>query len=396
MGAGGSSQLCGYHGGNDAGAEILPVEDEACGEKLGHREPGALSSGRSTATSRSSEELFSAASGSADQLPIDPQGERNERVIEEAIRKASDLMEDTEILEAEAVLAAALKEMEDSPQACDQLRQSPIFTSVSDRVAQYDAICSMMANDKMRTLWESEDGKFELYQVEGTWFDYKMTLNIDAPLSECIATGQEVDLIPQAQANVSGTPEKLGPCSKFLMVTLMKLSVVLFRVELLFEVLRVRNKKFGFLAESIRSNFPADGRPIPEKGWRSVRPWVYTANVWMPRGGGQPGTVLVQVTRVDCGLNVPQRVLNLVFKQMAPTFMADLRKSAAKAREAGSPWAKRIKEDASGLYRDCRELEASAQQRRTVTAQTFPGSEVFDRPSRLMPEPVDTRPPSSR
>lgn len=388
----GASNLCGHHPEGSA-VNVLQLEEETVQCENDGKiddEPCSTTIG---------DEIDSGcrlSSGDFDSITDFPlECGRSGQIVAEAIAKAEQLMEDYDILEAEAVLVEALKELEDNAEACTELRQAPVFKSVSDRVAQYDALSSMLTNPNMKTLWESEDGKFELHQEQGTWFDYKMTLNIDAPLSECVATGHELDLVPKAQPLVSGT-EKLGPCGKFLMVTLMKLSVVLFRVELLFEVLRVRNKKFGFLAESIRSSFPANGRHIPEKGWRSVRPWVYTANLWMPRGGGQPGTVLVQVTRVDCGLNVPQCVLNFVFRQMASTFMSDLRNSAARAQEAGSPWATRIAEDESGLYRDLRDLETAAQHRRTVTAQTFPGSEVFDRPSRLMPEPVDTRPPSSR
>jgi len=386
--------VCGCHDGQST-VPALPPEDVDADGKVDDGPCSTATSGGdgSRPTDLSGDEL---ASVSADDLPLDDSNDLANVIVSEAVAKATHLMQDYEVLEAEAVLAAALQQLEGNPQACEELRGAPIFASVLSRVAQYDAICSMMVNPDMKTLWESEDGKFELHQTQGAWFDYKMTLNLDAPLSECICTGEEVDLIPKAQPMVVGTPEKLGPCSKFFTVTLMKLSVIFFRVELLFEVLRVRNRQFGFLTESIRSNFPADGRHIPEKGRRSIRPWIYTANLWMPRGGGQPGTVLVQVCRVDCGMNVPQWVLNFVFRQLASTFMSDLKKSAARAQEAGSPWAQRIADDASGLYQDLRNIEAAAQQRRHVTAQTLPGNEVFDRPLRLLPEPVDTRPPSSR
>jgi len=316
----------------------------------------------------------------------------------EALDEAARLMQDYDVLKAEAVLAEALARLEDanSFEALEELRNAPVFADVCERVAQYNAACEMLSNANMTTLFESEDGKFELNQPSSWCFDYRMTVNIDAPLSECLSVGAELDLVPKAQPMVVGVPETIGQFNNFLISTLTKMSVFFFRVELLFEILRVRNHDFGFLVESIRSSFPAAGRRIPERGRRSIRPWVYTTNFWMPRGGGQPGTVLVQVTRVDCTVSVPQFVLNFVFRQLASSFMANLRKSASRALEEGNPWAQRIVADESGLYRSLRELESVAAQRRTVAAQTMPGKEVFDRPWTLQTPKIDTRPPSCR
>lgn len=324
-------------------------------------------------------------------------------LAKEALLQAEALMKDYAVLEAEAILSAALSQLEELGEASvlDEFRASPTFLEVVDRVAQYDGACDMLTSNNMELLYESADGKFELFQPAGTgtWFEFRMTVNIEAPLSECLATGHELDLLQKAMPLVSEKPQSLSPPHRFLITALSKMSVVFFRVELLTETLRIRNAKHNFMTEVIRSSFPADGRKIPEKalGFRTIRPWVYTINLWMPRGGGEDGTVLVQVTRVDCTVNVPQWVLNKVFRHMAGAFMQDLRKSAAQARQPGSPWAERIVQDQTGLYRDCREIEENAQKREEITAQKMPRlDEMFARPWRLNPPPPDTRPPSSR
>merc|ERR1719189_1099507 len=90
---------------------------------------------------------------------------------------------------------------------------------------------------------------------------------------------------------------------------------------------------------------------------------------------------------------VPQFVLDFVFRQMAPSFMTDLRRGASKALDPESPWAKRIEEDRNGFYRLMRELEAVARKRRAVNHKSIPGADVFDRAWRLRPTPQDTWPP---
>jgi len=276
----------------------------------------------------------------------------------------------------------------------ERLRDSDIFKRVLEHVAQYDATVEMIFNDKFKTMYENEAGKFELYQENGTWFDYRMTVNVEAPLPECMAVGHELDLVPKAQPMLPAPPLRIGPNNGFLSASLTKMPVLFMQAELLFEALRIRDRRSGFLLESIRSNFPAEGRHIPEKGWRSVRPWIYTANLWVPRGGGKPGTCLVQVTRVDGTMHFPQWILNFVFRQVATSFMKDLRRSTAKALESGSPWAERISKDETGLYDDLRKVEEIASKRPEVS--TLPGREFFEREWRLRPTPVDTRPPSCR
>lgn len=325
-------------------------------------------------------------------------------LVAEALAEAERLMQDCNVVAAEEVLARALARLaeegsaEDAESAKAQLQKSAIWRRVSARVSQYDAACGLLSATNMQLLYEAPEGKFELFQSDGRWFDFRITMNIDAPLCECFASVAEADLVPQIQTMVSEAPVILGDNSTWCLLRLLgQLDVKVFHVELLLEVLRVPDRKFGFLTENVRTEFPSEGLAVPAKsGWRTIRPWSNSVSLWMPRGGGESGTVLVQVTRVDCPFRAPQWVLDFVFRKMAKAMMADLHRGAMKALEPGSPWAQRIAEDRIGMYRELRELEATAQQRQAISAQALPGESVFNRPWRLWPTPLDTRPPSSR
>lgn len=351
--------------------------------------PEELQEPELTATLSIAEPGEAAGDGGSTVVPRARAGEAVGPVVSEALSEAARLMKEARVLDAETVLAKALEALvERGAEATDEvaaLRRSSVFRAVFNRVVQYDAGFEAVATPHMKLLWEAPGSRFELALPGGNCFIYRMSVDIDASLCECLALSNELDLVPKAQPMV-GAPELLGPRGQYLLVTLSRMRVLMFSVELLLENLRVHNSSFGFLAESIRSSFPAEGRPIPERNWRSVRPCVKVTNLWVPCGGGRKGTVLVQVNRAEWGFHVPQVVLNFVFRQLASTFMHNLRVGAAAAADPSSPWATRIAEDSSGLYAELRKIEAAAALRPPVTAQTLPLEKLFDRSWRLRPE----------
>jgi len=271
---------------------------------------------------------------------------------------------------------------------------SPTFREVSDRVAQFDASVSSLYTQGFKTLFDSASGKFEMRAAPNRrWFEYRMTVDIDAPLTECLSTGHEVDLLPQAQPLVSQSV-MLGKPFGFNFTSMMRLGFPLIQPEVLIEVVRHRDHKFGYLIEVVRSEFASDD--VPPKGWGVVRPWVFHTNLWIPRGGGKVGTTIVQVSRVDCTMAVPSWFLNVLLTKMSSAFIQDLRSSALKAMQPSSPWAQRIKEDKDGFYKELRSVETLAASRREVRVDSVPGVDIFNRPWRLRPPELDTRPPSSR
>lgn len=328
-------------------------------------------------------------------------------VVEEATRRVRPLLalREYNILAAEEVLAQALASLEarscgaeasTAQRAAKELRASEFFGVVHERVAQLDSAAEIVYNANMTTLFECDYGKFDLcVSPDGRWFDYRMTVDIDAPLSEALSTGHEMEFVPQAQPLVNQA-EFIGEYSGFNLKFIMRLAVLIFKSELVFEIIRHRDRRFGYVLEVARTEFSHEGVTLPKKAWGAIRPWIYTTNLWMPRGAGKRGCTIVQVTRVDCTVSVPTWVLNFVFKKMSTTFIADLRSSALKALHPDSPWAKKIQEDKDGFYRELRRIDEAAEGRREVRAKTVPGREIFDRKWRLRPALVDTRPPSSR
>merc|ERR1719188_2323492 len=108
----------------------------------------------------------------------------------------------------------------------------------------------MLHATNMQLLYEAPEGKFELFQSDGRWFDFRITMNVEAPLCECFASVAETDLVPQIQTMVKDAPKILGDDTNWLLLRLLgQLDVKIFHVELLVEVLRVPDRQFGFLTE---------------------------------------------------------------------------------------------------------------------------------------------------
>jgi len=398
-------------GGNDASTRASPTDTQeedwptpTAGRLEGELAPAEGSGGKEPTTPPAA-----AAPGRPDaENPFDDLDP--EAVLPEALQRVAPLLElkDYNMLAAEEIFAQAIASLEgrrgsaDAAEAklatvsLEALRSSEQFKVVNERVAQFDSATEILYNENMQTLFECDYGRFDLcVSPDGRWFDYRMTVDIDAPLSEALSTGHEMDYVPQAQPLVHQA-EFIGEHSGFNLKFIMRMAVLIFKSELVIEIVRHRDTRFGYLLEVARTEFPHEGAGIPKKAWGAIRPWIYTTNFWMPRGGGQTGCTIVQVTRVDCTMSVPAWVLNFVFKKMSTTFIEDLRSSAIKALQPESPWAQKIKEDKHGFYRELRKIEEVAGTRHEVSAKTVPKKDVFDRPWRLYPELLDTRPPCSR
>lgn len=311
----------------------------------------------------------------------------------EAEAEAVKLMTQCCVLEAEKVLAAALQRLNesaaaDSAAAAGTLRGSRVYAEVKERLRQYLAIGEILKPSTMRLCWEKDGSRLWVHAPVGaTWFEFKIATDIDAPLSYCLAYANELDILPKYEPMLVGAPEFLGPVCTNLLVTRALIGLLLFRIELLFEVFRVTDEKFGFLAESIRADFPPAGRPIPERHWRYKRMCIDTKNLWIPHGGEQKGTSVIQATRVDVGFRIPEYVLSYFIYHFAGGMVGNVQKNSSRALQPGSPWEERLVSDQHGLYAQCRKAEAAARKREPTSAATLPTDEIFQRvgPSLTMP-----------
>lgn len=303
----------------------------------------------------------------------------------DAEKRAERCMAQCRVLEAEAILALALQHLERNQsdagaEAEKRLRQSEVYIAVMDRLSQYVAVAEILTSTTMKLCWEKEGSSLWVHAPPGaTWFEFKIATDIDAPLHCCLAYANEVDMIPKYEPMLVGPPEFLGPVLPLLAVTRSLIGLLLFRIELLFEVFRVTNEDFGFLVESIRADFPHEGRPIPQKHWRYKRIGVDTKNVWIPQGGGKIGTTCIQACRVDCGFRIPEAALSYFCKHLAGGMVSNMRKNSCRASEPGSPWKERMELDKFGLYKECKKAEVAAERRMTISAASLPPMDIFNR-----------------
>lgn len=322
--------------------------------------------------------------------------------VERALSEATRLMEDTNVLDAEDVLGQTLERLlsGNSPGGeaeARKVRTSPVFEDVCVRCAQYSRLGQRVlggfgALEKLPgasqggfdLVWERPDAKLWLKRVpDQTWADVKLAIDIDAPLSQCMVPAHELDLQPLWNKHLISPPKPLGTRRRFKLVTHSQISVLMLRLEAIFEVIRICNKQFGFLAECIRSDFPAEGFTIPGRSWRNSRVTVDTSNMWIPRGGSSRGTLLVQVTRIDFGFHIPERVAKALLSKVAPGIVDNLITSATRAKEPGSIWQERLQKDADGLYGELRKVEEIARRRSEVSTESLPSLDVFRRKHQL-------------
>jgi len=312
------------------------------------------------------------------------------------------LIRQNKVVAAEAQLATALAAFAKAAEACeadgreedaraargasDRLRASPAFAAVTTRVAQYESIGEVLRCNDWKMAWSCEGAKLWVSCRPGSKeFEFRLVCNINAPIAHCMAYNYEFDLLPQHEPFLIGAPRALKEEYPLRLVQQTLISCLLFRLELICEVMRFPNTEFGFLAEGIRSSFPLDGVELPAKRMRNLRLGVNTRLIWMPVGGGEDGTILVQATRGEAPMPITERLLSFAVSKVGASLVKNLRNSAKMVGKSGSPYQERLQRDAAGLYGVCAQVEAAAARRPAICTTSLPGPEIFDRPATLPP-----------
>merc|ERR1711933_236575 len=139
--------------------------------------------------------------------------------------------------------------------AAKTIRESPTYKTVAGRVEQFDSIAGILMPSTFQLKWSTEEASLWLNAPpNATWFEYKVAAFIDAPIQHMFAPLHEIDLQTRFQPMLVSAPQYIGSHSRHLMVTHALVSVLVFRIELLMEVMRFADTKFGFVAERIRSD----------------------------------------------------------------------------------------------------------------------------------------------
>jgi len=327
-----------------------------------------------------------------------------DQIVNDAEAEAVALMRDVRVLEAEAVLAKALGALEQPGGGCSgpdphgapgraaaRLRASRVYAEVAGRAAEYDAFARVLAPAGFRLAWESEGSCLWVHAPPGaTWFEYKLVCKINAPVSHYLAYGNEHDLLPQHEPMLVGEPRYLGRVHPLLLVSRSLMGILGLRVELLFEVLRFFNHDYGFLAERISSAFPREGRPIPRKAWGTVRLGLRTQNLWIPVGGSEPGTIGVQLARVEVGFRISEAFVGRMIKTVASSLVRNLQQNTERVGQPGSPYWERLALDKHGLYAACGQMEAAAKRRGAISTTRLPSTEILCRPWSLPPPSAES------
>jgi len=148
--------------------------------------------------------------------------------------------------------------------------------------------------------------------------------------------------------------------------------------------MRFIDKNFGFMAERIVSDFPMAEDLLPPKSFRNKRVSVDTKNMAFPCGGGKPGTIMLQATKVDAGFRVPEFAINFFCNRLAQDFLDNTIKCVKIVDEPGSPWNERLSEDPDGFYKELAQVDEAAAHRAAYSVAELPGPEIFDRPKRVV------------
>jgi len=322
--------------------------------------------------------------------------------VQAALEQARSLMRsDHLVLEAEAVLARLLAHLREAPSGLDgaaasrAARAAPVFQKVAQRVQQYESLESLLApaapggadGDAVgltyTTLWDKADARLLIHAQPGaTWFEYKTIAYLDGSLGDIWVSLNETDLQVKYQKMLLGPPNILGERTRHLMVTQTFVRLLMLKIEIIIEIMRYVNKGFGFLAECIRPD-SAEGVPIPAKGWSTVRVGARTDQLALPCGGGKRGTVVIQRTRVDAGLRIPEFVLNAFCTRLSQDWLENLRNCVKQAQTEGTPWYLRHLKDSTGFYAELAEAEQAASRRAAYSVSNLPTREIFERPWRL-------------
>mmetsp|Transcript_6473 Transcript_6473/g.16527 ORF Transcript_6473/g.16527 Transcript_6473/m.16527 type:complete len:629 (-) Transcript_6473:76-1962(-) len=263
-----------------------------------------------------------------------------------------------------------------------RMQDNLVYKDVVMRAGQYQALGRALSVEKGDLCYESNGAQLWVHLPAGaSWLEYRLMCDLgEVPLTQCCAYNFEPDL---QKKPVKGSDKMLKGrgVHPALVVTQAIVSCLACRMEMTVEKFRWYNTEFGFFAESLRSDFPVKDKDEPKaqaksSGLRS-RITVHASQIWMPRGGGQKGTIAVQLFRVDMGSRAARWAASNFASRAAKTLIEELKSSVARAAEKS--YVERIASDKLGLYAQLAKVEVAAEKRQVVSIASLPGEEAIKR-----------------
>mmetsp|Transcript_6041 Transcript_6041/g.13343 ORF Transcript_6041/g.13343 Transcript_6041/m.13343 type:complete len:486 (+) Transcript_6041:86-1543(+) len=346
-----------------------------------------------TATARSSmPETFQPAQLHSGHKVMDVPSGASEREVRRALSRASQLMQDYQILEAEQVLAETISSLQESGDlvASADFLQHPLLQRVAEYVARYEEAGKLVDDigsaSGFDLVWENSQAELWARNSSGNanLLHMRLLLEVDAPLHQCVVANAELDLQMGRQPLMLSPPDYIGSRHRYRQVVQTYQGFSMFCMEALYESVRFVNQDVGMLVESVKSESPALlEEDLPEASWTAKRVGVDTTNVWIPVGGGRNGTVLVSQIVLDVGFPIPGWAREKLASQIGPQIVSNMLNSANVVEEgppSANPWMQRLEMDEFGLYAELRKIEAAAAARVEVDRSNMPyGSELTAR-----------------
>lgn len=296
-----------------------------------------------------------------------------------------------DVLKAEELLAALEEHLGSENTLWEDILKTPLFERFSRKMDIYkkvgEAVC------------KSTDDWFCVYQDQGqnsTIFGcidpennkclhYRVTAHIPTSLTNVMAIGNEVQLLPAWNSLVVNQPEVIGRRTGHYMVLNYQMSILggMYKVDILNEIRRFSDPRGGYLAEYIESA----GKDHPcykptLSGYK--RPDTKLQNIWIACGPNH--TTLVQVGKVVLPFTATKWLASTVGGLAGRFIVGGLVKNSMRSVEPGNPWEKLLIEDELGLYArmtDCVNGKGSTARSKRSTSMSASEMESFFNDRRL-------------
>jgi len=316
-----------------------------------------------------------------------PDGRETLAKESELVAKASHLI-DTEydILKAEFVLGEleACFSSSNRPEAWQEFLQKDLFLRFK-RKLDYFMDVGQSCFDMKGEWFRAYDDAGKNRSIHG-WIDpadkrkllYKVYAQIPTTLANVMAVANEVDLLPEWNQLVTGTPEVVGRRTAHYMVLNYQMSILggMQKLDILNEIRRFTDTDGGFLAEYIESvpeGHPAYKPPAP--GFK--RPKTLLKNVWVACGPNH--TVLIQSGKLELPVTVSQWWATKIGGIAGRLLIGGLVKNSLRSTEPNNPWEGLLGTDSLGLYGRLEEcINSKASCHRTPKPSTPDQVEEFD------------------
>jgi len=298
-----------------------------------------------------------------------------------------------DVLKAEELLAALEEHLGSNSKLWEDILERPFFDRFKRKLDIYtkvgQAVCK--ATDDWFCVYHDQSWTQTIYgcidKDNNKCLHYRVTVHIPTSLTNVMAIGNEVELLPTWNTLVINEPSVIGRRTAHYMVLNYQMSILggMYKVDILNEIRRFSDPEGGYLAEYIES--AGNDHPCYKptlNGYK--RPDTKLQNIWIACGPKQ--TTLVQVGKVVLPFTATKWLASTVGSLAGRFIVGGLVKNSMRSAEPGNPWEERLAQDVYGLYERMSECVngagSGARSRRKTSMSATEMNEFFsNRSSRI-------------